>query len=69
MAKTKDDWMDGNQVEADPVRNGHWIEHQHFRHDHYIDSTYECSECNVEEPLTSYYCPNCGCHMDGGDDE
>ena len=46
-----------------PVRHGRWIEHKHFRHDHYIDSTYECSECNVEEPLTSDYCPNCGAKM------
>lgn len=47
------------------VRHGRWIEHKHFHHDHYIDSTYECSECNVEEPLTSDYCPNCGARMDG----
>ena len=52
-----------------PVRHGRWIEHKHFRHDHYIDSTYECSECNVEEPLTSDYCPNCGAKMDGECDE
>ena len=51
-----------------PVRHGRWIEHKHFNHDHYIDSTYECSECNVEEPLTSDYCPNCGAKMDGGAD-
>ena len=30
------------------VRHERWIEHKHFNHDHYIDSTYECSECNVE---------------------
>ena len=50
------------------VRHGRWIEHKHFNHDHYIDSTYECSECNVEEPLTSDYCPDCGAKMDGGFD-
>ena len=49
-----------------PMRHGRWIEHKHFHHDHYIDSTYECSDCNVEEPLTSDYCPNCGARMDGG---
>ena len=48
-----------------PVKHGRWIEHKHFHHDHYIDSTYECSECKVEEPLTSDYCPNCGAKMDG----
>ena len=47
-----------------PVRHGRWIEHKHFHHDHYIDSTYECSECKVEEPLTSDYCPHCGAKMD-----
>ena len=46
-----------------PVRHGRWIEHKHFHHDHYIDSTYECSECKAEEPLTSDYCPNCGAKM------
>lgn len=46
-----------------PVRHGHWIEHKHFHHDYYIDSTYECSECNVEESLTSDYCPHCGAKM------
>lgn len=51
-----------------PVRRGRWIEHKHFHHDHYIDSTYECSECKVEEPLTSNYCPSCGAKMDGGAD-
>ena len=51
-------------IEVSPVRHGRWIEHNHFRHAHYIDSTYECSECKVEEPLTSDYCPNCGAIMD-----
>lgn len=48
-----------------PVRHGRWIEHKHFNHEHYIDSTYECSECNIEEPLPSDYCLNCGARMDG----
>ena len=51
-----------------PVQHGRWIEHKHFHHDHYIDSTYECSECKVEEPLISNYCPNCGAKMDEGAD-
>ena len=46
------------------VKHGRWIEHKHFHHDRYIDSTYECSECKVEEPLTSDYCPKCGAKMD-----
>ena len=51
-----------------PVKHGRWIEHKHFNHEHYIDSTYECSECKVEEPFTSDYCPNCGAKMGGGRD-
>ena len=47
------------------VRHGRWIEHKHFNHEHYIDSTYECSACKVEESFTSDYCPNCGAKMDG----
>lgn len=46
------------------VRHGRWIEHKHFNHEHYIDSTYECSECNIEEPSPSDYCLNCGARMD-----
>ena len=30
---------------------------------------YKCSECNLEEPFTSDFCPNCGCQMKGADDE
>ena len=30
-----------------------------------------CSECGFEQGISKYlnYCPNCGCRMDGGDDE
>ena len=52
--------------DVEPVKRGRWIEHKHFHHDRYIDSTYECSECKVEEPLTSDYCPNCGARMNEG---
>ena len=52
-------------ADVSPVRHGLWIEHKHYHHAHYIDSTYECSECKVEESLTSDYCPNCGARMDG----
>ena len=51
-------------ADVEPVKHGRWIEYKHFHHNHYIDSTYECSECKVEEPLTSDYCPNCGAKMD-----
>ena len=61
------DYIDSEPAaDVAPVRHGRWIEHKHFHHDHYIDSTYECSECKAEEPLTSDYCPNCGAKMGGG---
>ena len=63
------DIKDMKAADVAPVRHGHWIEHKHFHHAHYIDSTYECSECKVEEPLTSDYCPNCGADMRGRNDE
>ena len=30
---------------------------------------YKCSECNLEEPFESDFCPNCGAKMKGADDE
>ena len=30
---------------------------------------YKCSECNLEEPFKSDYCPHCGARMKGADDE
>jgi hypothetical protein len=30
---------------------------------------YKCSECNLEEPFESDFCPNCGARMKGADDE
>lgn len=61
---------DGANKLFKPIRHGRWIERQHFHCGHYIDSTYECSECKVEEPWDSEYCPNCGATMDleGGND-
>ena len=52
-------------VEREP---GEWI---------YIDEPmignpygrYKCSECNLEEPSKSDFCPNCGCRMKGADDD
>ena len=68
-----DDWMDGNQVEADPVRHGRWIEPTRL---YYGAKQYECSLCYSDtfwkkHSITEKYphCPNCGCRMDGGDDE
>ena len=52
-----------------PVRHGRWIDKGEYA---------VCTECGgrsgtqydgVEPiPLMTQFCPNCGCHMDGGDD-
>ena len=52
-----------------PVRHGRWIDKGEYA---------VCTECDgrsgtqydgVEPiPLMTQFCPNCGCHMDGGDD-
>ena len=65
-----DDWMDGNQVEAEPVRSGYW-ENANGRPKTYIR---KCSVCGKEAYFCgrgcSYkFCPNCGCKMDGESDE
>ena len=65
-----DDWMDGNQVEAEPVRHGYW-ENANGRLKTYIR---KCSVCGKEAYFCgrgcSYkFCPNCGSNMDGESDE
>ena len=61
-----DDWMDGNQVEAEPVRHGRWVCGD------YYDVGDVCSECDWDServPCDLPYCPNCGAKMQGGTDE
>ena len=58
-------------IEAVPVRRGRWI-HDGFDFPHGNDWIH-CSECgkrgiNVPADLTNY-CPNCGAHMEGEQDE
>ena len=65
-----DDWMEGNQVEAEPVRHG-YLENANGRPKTYIR---KCSVCGKESYFCgkgcSYkYCPNCGAKMRGYDDE
>ena len=47
-----------------PVRHGRWL---------CVDTDTEqfflCNRCKKKEYWESNYCPNCGCLMDGGDDE
>ena len=46
------------------VRHGRWL---------CVDTDTEqfflCNRCKKKEYWESNYCPNCGCLMDGGDDE
>ena len=56
-----------------PVRHGRWIEPQRL---YYGAKQYECSLCYSDifwkkHSITEKYphCPNCGCRMDGGNDE
>lgn len=53
------------QVEAEPVRHGHWIEKELFIPwcDDDVDIIYECSCCGTGVG-PSPYCPNCGAKMD-----
>ena len=56
--------------DVSPVRHGRWEKQS---------GLYSCSECgmtcpyDVQADVIEYwacnYCPNCGCRMDGGDDE
>ena len=64
-----DDWMDGNQVEAEPVRHGRWVEIKGMAPPEY-HGKHRCSLCyaralerKMHEELSNY-CPNCGAKMD-----
>ena len=64
-------WLDAADVA--PVRHGRWIEPSRL---YYGAKQYECSLCYSDifwkkHSITEKYpyCPNCGCRMDGGDDE
>ena len=55
-----------NMPSADvaPVVHGRWL---------FVDTDTEqfflCNRCKKKEFLERNFCPNCGCRMDGGDDE
>ena len=56
-----------------PVRHGRWIEPSRL---YYGAKQYECSLCYSDTFWKKHsitvkypYCPNCGCRMDGGDNE
>lgn len=51
-----------------PVRHGRWVEKEKYT----FGIMYDCSLCEnriLDNGHTWNYCPNCGCRMDGGDDE
>ena len=56
------------EVDAEPVKHGHWIEQEHC--DWVYSKEYRCSECGKYRLMTNpfgrewNYCPNCGAKMD-----
>ena len=57
-----------------PVRHGRW---EDSTDEWFGTDVYTCSKCRESYVLVEgtpkenlwHYCPNCGCRMDGGDDE
>ena len=63
-----DDWMDGNQVEAEPVRHGTWEMRRTALQTDHATLNPTCNQCgHVETAVdkTTPYCPICGAKMDG----
>ena len=55
-------------VDVSPVVHGRWIEQEKYT----FGTMYDCSICGdriLDNGHSWNYCPNCGCRMDGGDDE
>ena len=51
-----------------PVVHGRWVEQEKYT----FGTMYDCSICGdriLDNGHSWNYCPNCGCRMDGGDDE
>ena len=53
-----------NSIDVSPVRHGRWL-----CFDTDTEQFFLCNRCKKKEYWESNYCPNCGCLMDGGDDE
>ena len=59
------DYIDSEPAtDVAPVRHGRWL-----RVDTDTEQFFLCNRCKKKEYWESNYCPNCGCLMDGGDDE
>ena len=58
-------------IEVEPVKHGRWIDTYPDIEPNPMFMYGICSECGFEQGISKYlkYCPNCGCRMDGGDDE
>ena len=58
------DLRDMKTAEVSPVRHGRWL---------CVDTDTEqfflCNRCKKKEYWESNYCPNCGCLMDGGEQD
>ena len=58
------DLRDMKTADVAPVQHARWL---------CVDTDTEqfflCNRCKKKEYWESNYCPNCGCLMDGGDDE
>ena len=63
-AKVLREVSDAPAADVAPVVHGRWV---------CVDTDTEqfflCNRCKKKEYWESNYCPNCGCRMDGGDDE
>ena len=50
---------DAPTVNAEPVRNGRWIDWSMWG-----ESKYQCTECNAEMKYKTNFCPRCGAKME-----
>ena len=74
ICKGMQDVVNIHTIEADPVRHGR---REDSTDEWFETDVYTCSKCRESYVLVEgtpkenlwNYCPNCGCRMDGGDDE
>ena len=74
ICKGIQDVVNIHTIEAEPVRHGQW---EDSTDEWFGTDVYTCSKCRESYVLVEgtpkenlwHYCPNCGCRMDGGDDE
>ena len=68
FARIRQHIEDAPAVDAVEVVHGRWIEKEKYT----FGVMYDCSICDnriLDNGHSWNYCPNCGCRMDGGDDE